>query len=325
MTFLRTYLPDLVVPVAGLALWLIFTGQEAFLAQIAIAAILVVSLDLVVGFAGLATLGHVAMYGAGAYAAGLYALHLSAEPLSGLLVGMAAGGAVAALSALILLRTHGLTFLMLTIAVTQVLYEAASRARWLTGGDDGLYGITMQPILGAFRFDFMGRTAFVYALVILTLVVIALRRLMRAPFGEVARAVRDDALRVTSFGGQVFRHRLTLYALSGSLAGLAGSLSAQTVQLVALNSLSVTYSAEILVMLVLGGTGRIWGALLGTLVYMMVHHEVAALDPTRWMLVIGLMLIGVVVFLPGGLMRGLDLIVARLPLRARAETGRVRA
>lgn len=310
--------PELAIPLVGIILVLLFPNQQAFLAQIAVAAILVLSLDLVVGFAGIATLGHVAMFGAGAYAAGLCSMHVWYEPLSGLVVGMTAGAVVAAISALILLRTHGLTLLMLTVAITQVLYEAASRARWLTGGDDGLYGFTMEPILGAFRFDFMGRTAFWYSLIVLWLVFALLRRVTRAPFGQVTQAIRDDATRVTSLGGNVLRHRIVLYTFSGAIAGLAGALSAQTVQLVALNTLSVTFSAEILVMLVLGGIGRLWGALLGTLAYMMIHHTAAELDPTRWMLFIGLILIGVVVFLPGGLMRGYDLIVEPLRRRVRA-------
>ena len=315
--FLKRTFGDLAVPLAGLILLALFPSQQAFLAQIAITAILVLSLDLVVGFAGLATLGHAAMFGAGAYAAGLYSLHVWSEPLTGLITGALAGAVVAGVTALMLMRAHGLTFLMMTVAITQVLYELVSKARVVTGGDDGLYGITMQPLLGLWEFDFFGRLAFWYSLAVLGIVFIALRRLMGTSFGQTVRAIRDDAGRVASLGGRVYRHRVVLYVISGAIAGLAGALSAQTVQVVGLTSLSVTYSAEILVMLVLGGTGRLWGALVGTVVFTLIHHYASSIDPERWMLVIGLILVGIVLFLPGGLTRGIELIHARL-------TGRVR-
>tara|TARA_R110002110_G_scaffold31590_3_gene111059 strand:- start:29964 stop:30923 length:960 start_codon:yes stop_codon:yes gene_type:complete len=311
-SFLKTLTLDLAVPLSGLILLALYPSQQAFLAQIAITAILVLSLDLVVGFAGLATLGHVAMFGAGAYAAGLYALHIWAEPLSGLLIGAAAGAVVAGLTAVMLMRTHGLTFLMMTVAITQILYEVVSKARAVTGGDDGLYGIVMRPVLGVWEFDFLGRLAFWYSLVVLWIVFMVLRRLMQTPFGQTVLAIRDDAGRVTSLGGNVYRHRVVLYTISGSIAGLAGALSAQTVQVVGLSSLSVTYSAEVLVMLVLGGTGRLWGALVGTVMFMLIHHYTASIDPIRWMLFVGIILVAVVLFLPGGLTRGFDMIVSRL-------------
>ncbi|HIC66288.1 MAG TPA: branched-chain amino acid ABC transporter permease, partial [Paracoccus sp.] len=298
-------LGDLAVPLTGLILLALYPSQQAFLAQIAITAILVLSLDLVVGFAGLATLGHAAMFGAGAYAAGLYALHVWSEPLTGLIAGALAGAVVAGATALMLMRAHGLTFLMMTVAISQVLYEIVSKARDVTGGDDGLYGFTMQPVLGEWEFDFFGKLAFWYSLAVLWIVFVLLRRLMMTPFGQTVRAIRDDAGRVGSLGGRVYRHRVVLYTLSGGIAGLAGALSAQTVQVVGLSSLSVTYSAEILVMLVLGGTGRLWGALVGTLVFTVIHHYAASIDPVRWMLFIGLILVVIVLFLPGGLTRGI--------------------
>ncbi|MAM61390.1 MULTISPECIES: branched-chain amino acid ABC transporter permease [Maritimibacter] len=313
----RTLGAAAVIPIVAVALVVIFPNQQAFLAQIAITALLVLSLDLVVGFAGLATLGHAAMYGAGAYAAALYSLHVWAEPLTGLVVGILAGGLVALVSALMLMRAHGLTFLMMTVAITQIIYEIVNKSRAVTGGDDGLYGIMMQPLFGRFEFDFYGRLAFWYAAVVLWLVFLLLRHIAASPFGLTARAVRDDGGRVSSLGGGIFAHRVALYTLSGGIAGLAGALSAQTVQVVGLNTLSVTYSAEILVMLVMGGTGRLWGALLGALVFMMIHHYAAEVDPVRWMLFIGAMLVMIVLFLPKGLFGGLEAAVNRLREGAR--------
>ncbi|EAQ12876.1 amino acid/amide ABC transporter membrane protein 2 (HAAT family) [Maritimibacter alkaliphilus HTCC2654] len=307
-----------VIPLAAVALALIFPNQQAFLAQIAITALVVLSLDLVVGFAGLATLGHAAMYGAGAYGAALYALHVWAEPLTGLIVGGLAGATIAFLSALMLMRSHGLTFLMMTVAITQILYEIVNKSRAVTGGDDGLYGIVMKPLLGVFEFDFYGRLAFWYAAVVLWLVFLLLRHIVASPFGLTVRAVRDDGDRVATLGGNIFGHRVALYTLSGAIAGLAGALSAQTVQVVGLHSLSVTFSADILVMLVMGGAGRLWGGLLGALVFMMIHHYAAEIDPVRWMLFVGAILVAIVLFLPKGLFGGLEALVNRLRGRAPA-------
>ena len=307
-----------VIPLAAVALALIFPNQQAFLAQIAITALVVLSLDLVVGFAGLATLGHAAMYGAGAYGAALYALHVWAESLTGLIVGGLAGATIAFLSALMLMRAHGLTFLMMTVAITQILYEIVNKSRAVTGGDDGLYGIVMKPLLGVFEFDFYGRLAFWYAAVVLWLVFLLLRHIVASPFGLTVRAVRDDGDRVATLGGNIFGHRVALYTLSGAIAGLAGALSAQTVQVVGLHSLSVTFSADILVMLVMGGAGRLWGGLLGALVFMMIHHYAAEIDPVRWMLFVGAILVVIVLFLPKGLFGGLEALGNRLRGRAPA-------
>ncbi|MBL0933229.1 MAG: branched-chain amino acid ABC transporter permease [Rhizobiaceae bacterium] len=304
--------PELLIPIAAAALAFIFPNQLNFLMLIAITSIFVLSLDLVVGYCGVATLGHAAFFGTGAYAAGIYAINVTAEPLSGLIIGSASAALVAFLSGLVVLRAHGLTLLMMTVAVAQVLYEIANKARSVTGGDDGLYGITMSPILGVFEFDFYSRTGFAYSVIVLTLVMTGLRVLVTSPFGRSAVGIREDRERMSAMGMSVFPHLLKVYVISGSIAGLAGALMAQTVQVVGLNSLSFTMSAEALIMLVLGGLGRLWGALIGTLVFMMIHHTAAELDPFRWMFLIGAMLVGVVLFLPGGIFNALANLAERL-------------
>jgi len=307
---------ELVIPLAAAALALIFPSQLNFLMLVATTAIFVLSLDLVVGYAGIVTLGHAAFFGAGAYGAGLYAIHVTAEPISGLLVGAAAGAAIALASGLLILRAHGLTLLMMTVAVAQILLEVANKSRWLTGGDDGLYGIMPAPILGLFAFDFHGRTGFAYSVVILTLVFVFLRVLTASPFGRTTVGIREDRERMAALGTRAYPHLVRTYAISGAVAGLAGAVSAQTVQVVGLNTLSFTMSAECLVMLVLGGTGRLWGALVGTLMFMMIHHSAAELDPFRWMFVIGFMLVAVVLFLPGGVVNALARLAGRRAERA---------
>lgn len=309
---------ELLVPLSAITLAFIFPNQLNFLMLIAIMAIFVLSLDLVVGYAGIATLGQAAFFGVGAYSAGIYAIHFSGEPLSGLLVGAVAAGLVAFVSGLLVLRAHGLTLLMMTVAVAQILFEIANKARGLTGGDDGLYGISMAPILGIFEFDFHSRTGFGYSVVVLTLVFVLLRVLVASPFGQAAVGIREDSQRMAALGSKVYPHLLKVYTISGVIAGIAGALTAQTVQVIGLHSLSFTLSAEALVMLVLGGTGRLWGALVGVFLFMMIHHSAAEFDPFRWMFVIGAMLVVVVLFLPGGIVNALADLWARVHKGRRA-------
>lgn len=304
-------LPELTLAAIGVAAFFVAPDDLGFLTGIAITGIFVLSLSVVLGQAGIATLGQAALFGSGAYAAGLTALHLTQNPLIGLAVGGIAGAAVALASGIVMLRTHGLTFLMLSIAAAQLLYELANKAQAITGGDDGLGGFSLDPIVGLFRFDVQGRTGYLYGLSLLVAAYWLVRRLADAPFGLTCRGIRADRLRMSALGAPVFRHLLAAYVIGGFLAGLAGALTAQTTEIVGLQSLSFAQSAEALVMLVLGGAGRPAGALIGTAVFMIVHHVAAAVDPFRWMLVIGLMLIATILVLPDGL--------ASLPARLRGR------
>jgi len=292
---------EFIIPCIAIVLGALLPNQLNFLMLVATMAIFVLSLDLIVGYTGLATLGHAAFFGVGAYSAGLWSISVTSEPISGLVVGALAAGILAAISGLMILRAHGLTLLMMTVAFAQIIFEIANKARSITGGDDGLYGIMMSPIFGIFEFDFYGRTGYAYSVVVLTLVFVGLRVLTTSPFGLSLVGIREDRSRMSAMGTNVFKHLLASYTISGAIAGVAGAVTAQTVQVIGLNSLSFSLSAEALVMLVLGGTGKLWGALVGTAIFMMVHHSVAAADPFRWMLVIGGMLVAVVLFLPGGL------------------------
>src|SRR4051794_27055797 len=167
------------------------------------------SLDLVLGYAGIVTLGHSAFFGVGAYAAGIYAARVSGEPLSGLLVGAMAAAAVGWTSGLVILRTQGLTLLMLTLAITALLAEAANKARFITGGADGLQGVDINPILGTFRFDMIGRTAYLYCLAVLFLVWLFARRLVHSSFGRSLVGIRENTARMHAIGSPVRRRLLT--------------------------------------------------------------------------------------------------------------------
>ena len=273
----------------------------ALATTVLIMVIFALSLDLAQGYGGIETLGHAAFFGSGAYAAGLYALHVSPEPLSGLLVGAAAAATVGVLSGLAVLRTQGLTQIMLTLACATLLYELANTLKRFTMGDDSLSGYTVAPLLGRFEFDIFGRTAFVYAAVVLVAVLAALRFVVNAPLGLVAQGIRENPLRMRLLGVPVTRRLLLVYGLSAAVAGVAGALSAQVNRIVGLDTLGFVVSANVLVMLALGGAGRLYGAILGAAVFVLASDRAAAVDPTNWLAALGVLLIVVVRFAPEGL------------------------
>lgn len=293
--------PELVVVVAGLTAALLFPDDLGLITRINILTIFALSLALVIGQAGIGTLGQAALFGAGSYSAALWAIHVSPEPLSGLLIGALAGAGVAAASGLLILRTRGLTLIMLSVAFAQVLYEIANKAAFVTGGDDELADIPIRPVLGVFAFDFRGQVGFFYTLAVLVLVYFCLRRLVASPFGLTCRGIKADQVRMRAIGAPVFRHLLSVYTIGGAFAGIAGALSAQTTQVVGLSNLGFELSAEGLVMLTIGGVGHLAGALLGVPAFMIIRHVAATINPYHWLLVIGLLLIVTILFLPQGL------------------------
>ncbi len=298
---------DLVLLAAGIAVFFLFPFNLGFATRIMIMMIFVLSLDLVLGYAGVATLGHAALYGTGAYAAGLFAVHVTAAPLPGLAVGALAGAVIAFVSGLLLMRARGLTLLMLSIAAAQVLYEIANKARWLTGGADGLAGIRMDPVVGLFEFDFVGRTGYWYVLAVLVLVFFFLKMVAASPFGLTARGIHESAARMRAIGTPVYWRLVAIYTLSGAIAGIAGALTAQVTELVSLEVYSFALSAEAVIMLILGGVGRLYGAILGTAIFMVVHHVAASVDPFNWLFIIGGLVLVVVFFVPSGLLGVPDL------------------
>jgi len=287
----------LIVLAVGLVAWWVLPDQLGLVTRLAVTALLVLSLDLVVGIAGLATLGDAALFGAGAYAAGTFALRMHPDPLLGLAVGVGAGALLALASGAFLLRYSGFTFLMLTVAVAQIVLSLAQKGRDWTGGDDGLTGFTMAPLLGRFAFDMEGRTAALYAIAVLAAGLYLARRVVDSPFGLAVRGIHENRARMAALGTPVFARLLAMYTVAGALAGAAGALSAQTNAIVGMDSLSFALSAELLVMLILGGAGRLTGALIGALVFTLLHHTAASINPYHWLFIVGAALM-VVVLLP---------------------------
>jgi branched-chain amino acid transport system permease protein len=297
---------------AALAVFFALPEYVPLGARILVYILFALSLDLILGYAGIITLGHTAFFGLGAYVAGILGAKAGVtDPL----LQMAAAGAAAALlgvaTGAVILRTRGLTLLMLTLAITSILLEIANKATNLTGGADGLSGVTVSPILGQFRFDMFGKTAFLYCLLALLLGWWVVRRLIYSPFGASLVGIRENVVRMRAIGSPAYARLVAVYTISATIAGCAGALLTQTNQFVGLNVLSFEFAGELLVMLVLGGVGRIYGAFVGPLVYMIAQDQLAKQFPEYWYFGIGLLLVAVVLFARGGLLGIADAIAAK--------------
>jgi branched-chain amino acid transport system permease protein len=298
---------------AGLAvLPLVAPGYLDLGTRVVILVLCAMSLDLLVGYCGLVTLGHAAFFGIGAYAAGIFALRASAEPLAGLVAGGAAAAIAGVLSAVVLLRSRRLTLIMLSLATLLLLQELANKLGWLTGGADGLQGISMGPVAGLFAFDLFGRVSYAYAATVLALAFLVFRSLVDSPFGTSLVGIRENEGRMCALGTPVDTRLGTAFVIAAAMAGVAGALQAQVAEFVALNALSVEFSSEILIMLILGGAGRRYGAFLGVPLYVVMQDYLAREDPANWYLWIGLLLLAIVFLAPGGLAAWIGAVSGRL-------------
>jgi branched-chain amino acid transport system permease protein len=298
---------------ATLLPFVLFPAHLQLASQIAITALFALSLDLILGYAGIVSLGHAAFFGVGAYTAGLAARAGWGEPLSGLGLAAAAAGALGYATGFVVARSRHLALIMITLGLGLLLHEAANRAHWLTGGADGLQGVRMWPLLGAFRFDLYGYTAYAYSLAVLFAVFLVARRLTGSPFGLALRGIRENPLRMPALGAPSRSHVRAIYALAAVIAGIAGALLAQTTETVSLATLAFERSADLLVILVLGGAGRLYGGPVGALVFMVARDQFSGVNPQYWYFWMGALLIGVVLALPGGIVGGLARLTARRP------------
>ncbi|WP_296434818.1 branched-chain amino acid ABC transporter permease [Rhizobium sp. UBA1881] len=282
--------------------YVLFPDNLALLTRFIAIALLVLSLDLVTGYCGIATLGHAALFGSGAYAAGIVSAHYGVtDPLLMTLAGILGGAVAGLICGAVILRAHGLPQLVLSIALINLFHELANKASSWTGGSDGLAGISADPLLGYFEFDLYGHTAYVFGVVLLLVVFMLLRLLVRSPFGMLCRGIKEDPLRIKAMGASPKVALMKMYVISGAVAGVGGALTAISTQVVGLDSLSFTLSAESLVMLVLGGTGSLFGALSGTVIFILFEDYVSAANPFHWLTMVGALLILVVLFAPRGI------------------------
>ena len=288
-----------------------FPQSRLLLSQIAIVALFALSLDLILGYAGIISLGHAAFFGIGAYAAGLLAAHGISDPLLGLAAALMVAALAGYVTSFLVLRGTDLTRLMVTIGVGLMLYEAANKATAYTGGVDGLQGIEIGPLLGRFPFDLYGSTAYLYALVVLFVLFWIARRLVHSPFGMGLRGIKQNVVRMPALGTPVHRRLIAVYVIGAAYAGAAGALLTQTTQFVSIDVFSFSRSAEVMLILVLGGTGGLYGALLGTIVFVVAHDRLSDINPQYWQFWLGLLLIVVVLFARDGILGALRRIGAR--------------
>src|SRR5499427_1905084 len=280
--------------------------------QVAITALFALSLDLILGYAGIVSLGHAAYFGFGSYTAGLIAKWGWGEPLTGLAAAAAAAGLLGYATSFIIARFRHLALIMITLGLGLLLAEAANSASWLTGGADGLQGVRMWKLLGLFPFDLYGTTAYTYSLVVLFLGFLLARRLINSPFGLALRGIRENAVRMPAIGAASPAHIRKVFTIAAVMAGVAGALLAQTTETVSLETLSFQRSADVLVILILGGAGRLYGGLVGAIIYMVARDQFSGINPQYWYFWIGMLLIAVVLFLPNGILGGLARLSARL-------------
>ncbi|MGH6664790.1 MAG: branched-chain amino acid ABC transporter permease [Pseudolabrys sp.] len=291
--------------------FVLFPNYLSLASQVAVGAMFALSLDLILGYAGIVSLGHAAFFGIGAYTAGLFSKFVWGEPLSGLVVGAAMAAVVGYAASFIIARFRHLTLIMITLGMGLLLQEAGNSASWLTGGSDGLQGVAIWPLFGLFKFDIYGTTSYAYSLAILFLVFLFARRLIHSTFGLALRGIRENWLRMPAIGADSRAHIRKIYTIAAAIAGIAGAVIAQTTQTVSLEALSFERSADVLVMLVLGGAGRLYGGLVGATIFMVARDQFSGIAPQFWYFWIGILLVTVVLLLPNGIVGGLSRLYAR--------------
>jgi branched-chain amino acid transport system permease protein len=282
---------ELALAAAALAAPLLLPRHALIINEIAIVALFALSLDLILGYTGIVSLGHAAFFGMGAYSAALFAKWVMPDPLTGLLVGMLAATLLGALCSVTIQRGSDLTRLMVTLGVGLILLELANRFDGLTGGADGLQGVVLGPVLGRFAFELDGRTAAWYSITVALVFFVLARRLVQSPWGATLMAVRDNRLRAMAIGIPVSARLATVYTVAAGMAGAAGALMAQTTGFASLDLFAFDRSADVMLLLVIGGTGWLYGGVAGAVVFKVMQDALSAVTPQYWMFWMGLFLV----------------------------------
>lgn len=283
-----------------------FENYLSLAASIAIAATFCISLDLILGYAGIISLGHAAFFGIGAYTAGILSSKGWGEPVSGLAAAAAVAAAAGYVVSFMIVRVQHLALLMITLGLSFLLSELAISFDQFTGGSDGLQGIETWDLFGIWRFSLWGHTAYAYSLGVLFLLFVLARRIVHSPFGLTLEAIRENPDRTTAIGAPNRAHLQKIFTISAAYAGIAGAMLAQISETVSPEALGFQRSAEVAVMLILGGTGRLYGAILGAIIFLVARDQISGFYLQYWYFWIGLILILVVLFMPRGILGGLE-------------------
>jgi branched-chain amino acid transport system permease protein len=296
MSRARWRFSEIIFWIAALATIFLVPSRHLILTEIAILGLFALSLDLILGYAGIISLGQAAFFGFGAYCAGLLATHqLVTEPALALAIAGVATAALGFVTSFLVLRGSDLTRIMVTLGIALILRELANRFDGLTGGADGLQGVTIEPLFGVFRFDMFGHTAYAYSLAVLFVLFLLARRIVNSPFGLSLRAVKGNPLRASAVGISVNGRLVAIYTIAAGYAGVAGALLAQTAQFASLDMFSFERSADVLLMLIIGGTGYLYGGIIGALIFKLMQDWLASMTPQYWQFWIGLVLVAIVI------------------------------
>lgn len=295
--------PEALPWLLGLGVFYLFPDNLTFGTQVLIGILFALSLDLILGYAGIVTLGHAAFFGVGAYTVGLIDVLAGwGEPISGLIAAAALSALVGLVAGWFLLRYRGLTLLMLTMAAAIMLQELGNLRSDITGGFDGVPGMVISPLFGRFDWDLYSHVYYLYSLAVLFGLFLVVRRIVYSPFGQALTGIRENVRRMHAIGSPVHRRLVTVYTISAAIAGVAGGLFAQSNALVTLSVLDFERSTAVMIMLILGGTGRLYGAFAGAVIYMVLQDTLAKLSPEYWQFGIGLLLVLTVLFARRGLL-----------------------
>jgi branched-chain amino acid transport system permease protein len=291
----RWHVGEIMFWVLALACAFLFPSRYLVMTDIVRLGLFAMSIDLILGYAGIVSLGHAAFFGVGAYSAGLLALHgVVTEPLLALILAGCAAMLLGFVTSFLVIRGVDLTRLMVTLGIAMLLEALAESFSNITGGTDGLQGIEMQPILGIFAFDMFGRTGFFYSLIVLFVLFLLARRIVHSPFGLSLRAIKNNPLRAAAIGIPVNRRLIAIYTVAAFYAGVAGALFTQTTALASLDVFAFERSADLLLVLIIGGTGYLYGGLIGAVVFSLLEEVFKAITPQYWLFWIGLVLVVIV-------------------------------
>jgi len=291
----RWHVGEIAFWVLALGCAFLFPSRYLVMTDIVRLGLFAMSIDLILGYAGIVSLGHAAFFGVGAYSAGLMALHgFVTEPLLALILAGLTAMLIGFVTSFLVIRGVDLTRLMVTLGIAMLLEALAESFSDITGGTDGLQGIDMQPILGLFAFDMFGRTGFFYSLVVLFILFLLARRIVHSPFGLSLRAIKNNPLRAAAIGIPVNRRLIAIYTVAAFYAGIAGALFTQTTALASLDVFSFERSADLLLVLIIGGTGYLYGGLIGAVVFRLLQEGFSAITPQYWQFWIGVVLVVIV-------------------------------
>lgn len=268
--------------------------------QMMIYAIFAMSLDILLGYTGLPSLGHAASFGISAYTVGLLSLKVTSVFFAVMGAALGASLALSALLAVLAIRSRGVYFLMITLALAQVLWGIAFQWRSLAGGDDGLTGIR-RPSLGIPVSLAEAANFYYLVLVFFVLVVVVLSVLVRSPFGNALRGIRESESRMASLGYNVWLYKFLAFVIAGTVGGVAGMLSAYHIGYVSPADLSILLSAKVMLMVILGGAGTLIGPALGAALIVLLENFVSA-QTERWTFILGAIYVSVVLFAPQGIL-----------------------